>query len=112
MIEDLKTELEWKEEEFKEMREELEALRLQNKQMHAKNTKEKQDRQVLTANKLKYTMLKELVENNGQIQDESFFENKRNEKNSAANGANGSLMNQLLEQQKENRKSALAMKFG
>lgn len=93
VIEDLKTELEWKEEEFKEMREELEALRLQNKQMHKTNLKEKQDRQVLTANKLKYTMLKELVENNGSIQDQSFFENKRNEKNAAANGVNGSLMN-------------------
>ena len=100
VVETLKTELEWKEEEFKEMRDELEALRAQNAKMIVVNKKEKQERQLLTANKQKYTMLKELVENTGQIQDQSFFENKRNENAST----NGSLRNQMLEQQKENRK--------
>lgn len=44
VVELLKTELEWKEEEFKEMREELEALRAQNTRMLAVNSKEKQER--------------------------------------------------------------------
>ena len=61
--------MEWKEEEFKEMREELDLLRELNKKMRITNKKEVSERQLLEANKRKYTMLKELVEHSGQIQD-------------------------------------------
>jgi hypothetical protein len=62
VIEELRGEMEWKEEEFKEMRE-------INKKMRITNKKEVSERQLLEANKRKYTMLKELVEHSGQIQD-------------------------------------------
>jgi hypothetical protein len=61
--------MEWKEEEFKEMRDELDLLRDLNKKMRVTNKKEVQERQLLEANKRKYTMLKELVAHSGQIQE-------------------------------------------
>ena len=69
VIEELRGEMEWKEEEFKAMREELDVLKGEYKNMRIINKKEVSERQLLEANKRKYTMLKELVEHSGQIQD-------------------------------------------
>ena len=43
---------------------------------------EKVNRQCLESNKLKYIMLKELVDHSGPIQDQTFFDNKRNQSSS------------------------------
>ena len=51
------------------MRDELDLLRDLNKKMRVTNKKEVQERQLLEANKRKYTMLKELVAHSGQIQE-------------------------------------------
>lgn len=67
----------WKDEEVTDMRDELEFLREQNKILQTKYKEEKMKRQILEANKLKYTMLKELEECRGQIVTQTFFENKR-----------------------------------
>ena len=107
IIEELRGEMEWKEEEFKEMREELDLLRELNKKMRITNKKEVSERQLLEANKRKYTMLKELVEHSGQIQDQSYFEHHRTEKQATS----ASMRNQLIEQQRENRKGAIAKKY-
>jgi len=55
---------------------------------------EKVQRQSLESNKLKYIMLKELTDNAGPIQDNTFFDNKKNQNTSV----NGNLKNQILEQ--------------
>lgn len=107
VIEELRGEMEWKEEEFKEMREELDLLRELNKKMRITNKKEVSERQLLEANKRKYTMLKELVDHSGQIQDQSYFEHHRSEKQTTS----ASMRNQLIEQQRENRKGAIAKKY-
>ena len=78
VIEELHNEILWKDEEMKEMREELEALRHQNKKLRIVNIEEKANRQILESNKLKYTMLKELQECKGEIDNQTFFENKKN----------------------------------
>lgn len=65
-------------------------------------------RQCLEANKMKYVMMGELLASKGEIQERTFFDNKRqNETNT-----NGSFKNQILEQLKINHKAALAMKYG
>ena len=107
VIEELRGEMEWKEEEFKEMRDELELLREENKKMRTSNKKEVKERQLLEANKRKYTMLKELVAHSGQIQEQSYFEYHRSENTATS----ASMKNQLVEQQRENRKGALAKKY-
>ena len=50
-------------------------------------------RQCLEANKMKYVMMGELLASKGEIQERTFFDNKRqNETNT-----NGSFKNQILE---------------
>ena len=68
VIEDLRNEQCWRDEEMLELRKEVEALREQNKILTSINKKEKCERQILEANKLKYTMMKELVECRGEIE--------------------------------------------
>jgi hypothetical protein len=53
-------------------------------------------------------MMKELLDNHGPIINKTFFEDLRNENKQSMNGT---LKNQLVEQQKLNKKQALALKY-
>lgn len=65
-------------------------------------------RQCLESNKLKYQMMKELLENADTIENKTFFNLKRDEGKN--NG--GSLMNQVIEQKRNSKNAALAAKYG
>ena len=108
VIEDLRNELVWKDEDFREMQEELEVLRKQNQTLKRQQKEECVKRQTLEATQVKYTVLKELTENREAIEEQTFFEQKRNKHQNTK----GNLMNQIMEQQKSNSKAALAHKYG
>lgn len=108
VIEELRNELVWKDEEFREMQEELETLRKQNQTLKRQQKEECVKRQTLEATKVKYNVLKELTENREAIEEQTFFEQKR----SKNQNTKGNLMNQIMEQQKSNSKAALAHKYG
>ena len=91
-----------------EMRKELDGLRQQNQILTRSMKKEKCERQVLEANKLKYTMMKELVECRGEIEADTFFDNKKK----GEQNTNGNLQNQIIEQRQANHKASLAHKYG
>ena len=74
VIEDLRNEQAWRDEEMLELRKEVNGLREANKILMSKNKKETCERQILEANKLKYTMMKELIETKGDIDNGTFFD--------------------------------------
>jgi hypothetical protein len=108
VIEDLRGEVQWKDEEMKEMRDELEGLRAQVNRLHKDHKLEKNKRQSLESNKLKYQMMGELLECKGEIVNGTFFDSQRKE----GQNTSESLKNQLVEQLKSNYKASLAMKYG
>ena len=57
----------WKDEEFKEARDERDSLRAENEWLRKQHKVEKIQRQSLGADKQKQTMLKELLDNAGPI---------------------------------------------
>ena len=73
------------------MRTELDELREQYSIIMQKFKSEKVSRQSLESNKLKYIMLKELQQNAGTIEDQTFFDNQRN----ANSSMNGNFRNQV-----------------
>jgi len=79
IIDELKNEIVFKDQDYKEIREDLELLKEENLELSKLFKEEKIKRQSLEANKTKYTYLKELMENADSIQDQSFFDNKRNQ---------------------------------
>lgn len=96
VIEELKNELVWKDQEFAEMREELEKLRKETDPMMKALKEEKAKRQSLEANKTKYVMLKELMANAEPIQENTFLDMVR-EKDKNRNTSNN-FANQILQQ--------------
>lgn len=79
IIEELRNDLVWKDEEFREATVELDALRLEVASLRELHRKEKLVRQSLGADKLKQRMLDELMENAGTISKETFFDKQRRE---------------------------------
>lgn len=94
LVEELRNDLSWKDQELQEIRDELVVLREQNEKLRRQHRDEKINRQILEANKKKYIMLKELQENKGKIDDQTFFDSKR--KNAKGSGFSN-LKNQILE---------------
>ena len=108
VIEDLKDEIHWKDVELLEMREELEMLRAQNKSLKTQHLDEKMKRQTLESNKQKYITLKELQDCKGEIDNDTFFENRRLH----LKKTDGTFQKSIMEQDKSNRKANLAYKYG
>ena len=88
LIEELKADLQWRDEEFNEAREERDRLKADNERLRKLYQEENAKRQCLEATKWKYTALKELTDNAGPIQDQTFFDNKRNRNQAAGQGGN------------------------
>lgn len=109
VIERLKEEIYVKDQEFQDMREELEQLRKETEFMRGAYKEEKYQRQTLEANKQKIMMLKELAENSGKIEKKSYLDEKREQKKDF--NTNDNLMAQVLQQQKNSQKAALAKKY-
>ena len=106
-IEELQEELQTVNDDYKEVRNELEEIRKENANLREQFLVEKIKRQSLESNKLKYTMLKELEENSGAIEDRTFLDRKRDQRTLDS----GSLQSQLKEQQRNTKKQALAHKY-
>lgn len=93
IIIELRNDIVFKDIEFKEIRDELEIIRKENLKLLKELKEEKMMRQCLESNKLKYQMMKELLENADTIENKTFFNLKRDEGKN--NG--GLLMNQVIE---------------
>lgn len=77
IIEALKEEIQLKDEEFKDIRAELEKLREETEFMRGAYKEEKYQRQTLESTKHKIMMLKELVDNRGKIEERCYLDEKR-----------------------------------
>ena len=106
----MKSEAQWKDEEFKAVRAELDVLRKETEVLRRAYKEEKLKRQSLESSKTKSILLKELMANATTIQEASYLDRVRdNDKNK---NTSGNLMSQLLEQKKNSQKAALATKYG
>lgn len=108
VIEQLKNDIQLKDEEFKDMQAEVEMLRKQNAYLRNQHKEEKIKRQTLEATKLKFTMQKELSESLGVAQEMTFFDLQKSKQKQVKTN----LMGQIQEQQKLNFREALAAKYG
>ena len=79
IVDDLRNEAQFKDEEFKELRAEVEYLRKQNDALRGGKKKETIKAQSLEAKALKYAMMKELTSNADMITDGTFFDAKRDQ---------------------------------
>ena len=110
VIDDMKNERVWKDEEFNALRRELEAVRKETEFLRQAYKEEKVKRQALEASKTKSILLKELMANAPTIQEGSYLDRVRDQ--DKTRNTSGNLMNQLLEQKKNSHKAALAAKYG
>ena len=108
VIEDLRNDLALKNEEFKEARDERDALIAENAQLKKAYEDEKIKRQTLSSNKMKNTMLGELLHNAGPIKDLAFYATKRHK---STTGGGGNFMDRIKEQKQINEPHALARKY-
>lgn len=108
LVEELKSEAHFKDEEFREMNEELDRLRKQNDHLRKANKAAVVKTQLLESSKTQEAVMKELLENHKTIQDGSFFDLKRDE----GKNKSSTLLSQLVEQRRNTQKMGLAMKYG
>lgn len=108
MIDELRTEAEFRDQEFDEMNNELERLRAQNEHLRKANKEAVIKTQKLESAKTQEAVMKELLENHKTIQDGSFFDLKRDE----GKNKSSTLLSQLVEQKRNTHKMGLAMKYG
>lgn len=106
----MKSEAQWKDEEFKAVRAELEELRKETEHLRRAYKDEKLKRQSLESSKTKAILLKELMANAAPIQEGSYLDRVREQAKDRS--TSGNLMSQLLEQKKNSHKAALATKYG
>ena len=108
LVEELRSEAQFRDEEFGEMQKELDRLRKQNGHLRSANKQAVVRTQLLESAKTQEAVMKELLENARTIQDGSFFDLKRDDGKSTTS----TLLSQLVEQKRNTHKMALARKYG